>query len=202
MASTVSSRLRSIHHRLPATWQERISVAWLYWQGFRLWLATLAGFIPSHRVRLLLYRRFFGVRIGPGSTIHWQCRFFAPEGVSIGENTLIGNNAFLDGRCRLTIGHRVITASEIAIYTLQHDIDDPLFTQAGAPVIVEDYVYIGPRVIILPGVRIGEGAVIAAGAVVTADVAAYTFVGGVPARFIRNRSRQLDYVPNFRMPFQ
>ena len=179
-----------------------MSAAWLYRQGFRLWLATLAGFVPSHHVRLFFYRRFFGMRIGQGSAIHWQCRFFAPEGISIGNNTLIGNNAFLDGRCGLTIGNRVVTAAEVAIYTLQHDIDDPLFAHVGAPVVIEDYVYVGPRVIILPGVHIEEGAVIAAGAVVTKDVAGYTLVGGVPARFIRHRARHMEYIPDFRMPFQ
>lgn len=202
MTSRLVGSLRSIHRRLPTTWQNRMSTVWLYVQGLRLWLATLAGYIPSHRLRLFLYRRFFRISIGQGSTIHWQCRFFAPEGISIGENTLIGNNAFLDGRCGLTIGSRVITASEVAIYTLQHDIDDPLFAHVGASVTIEDYVYIGPRVIILPGVRIGKGAVIAAGAVVTTDVAAYTLVGGVPARFIRNRTRLQQYIPSFRMPFQ
>ena len=194
--------LRRTLHILPSSWQARMKTAWLYWAGFRLWLATLAGFIPSHHVRNFFYRRFFGIRIGRGSTLHWQCRFFTPEGISIGQNTLIGNNAFLDGRCGLRIGNRVITASEVAIYTLEHDIDDPQFVHVGAPVVVEDYVYIGPRAIILPGVRIGEGAVIAAGAVVTKDVDAYTLVGGVPARFIRTRSRQLEYIPNFRLPFQ
>jgi maltose O-acetyltransferase len=167
-----------------------------------LWLATWSGFIPSHRLRLWIYRHFLAMHIGRGSAIHWQCRFFAPEKITIGQNTIIGNNAFLDGRCGLTIGNRVITASEIAIYTLQHDVDDPDFGHVGAPVIVEDYVYIGPRVIILPGVRIGEGAVIGAGAVVTKDVEAYTMVGGVPARFIRTRPKALRYVPDFRMPFQ
>lgn len=198
----MTNQLRSVYQRLPTGWQKRATIVWRYWQGFRLWLATLIGFIPSHRVRLFLYRHLFGTKIGHNSTIHWQCRFFAPEGVIIGENTVIGNNAFFDGRCGLTIGNRVMTAAEVAIYTLQHDIDDPMFAHTGAPVVIEDYVYIGPRVIILPGVRVGKGAVIAAGAVVTKDVAAYTLVGGVPARFIRNRLKQLDYVPNFRMPFQ
>lgn len=202
MTLNTESRLRRLHYRLPDTWRKRLSLAWLYWQGFRLWLATLTGLLPSHRVRLFLYRHVFGITIGRGSTIHWQCRFFAPEGISIGKNTIIGNNAFLDGRCGLTIGNRVMTAADVAIYTLQHDIDDPLFAHKGAPVVIEDYAYVGPRVIILPGVCIGEGAAIAAGAVVTKDVAAYTLVGGVPARFIRNRSKEMHYVPDFRMPFQ
>lgn len=52
---------------------------------------------------------------------------------------------------------------------------------------IENWVYIGTRVIILPGVKIGEGAVVASGAVVTKNVEPWTMVGGVPAKFIKNR---------------
>jgi putative colanic acid biosynthesis acetyltransferase WcaF len=88
------------------------------------------------------------------------------------------------------------------IYTLQHDTDSPEFAVVGGPVVIEDYVYVGPRVIILPNVRIGRGAVIAAGAVVTKDIPPYAIVGGVPARFIRERTHELHYRPDFAMPFQ
>jgi len=54
-------------------------------------------------------------------------------------------------------------------------------------VVIEDYVFIGPRAIILPGVTIGKGAVVAAGAVVTKSVEPHTIVAGVPAREIAQR---------------
>jgi len=53
--------------------------------------------------------------------------------------------------------------------------------------VIEDYAFIGPRAIILPGVKIGRGAVVAAGAVVTKDIPPFSVVGGVPAQIIRER---------------
>ena len=53
------------------------------------------------------------------------------------------------------------------------------------PVIIGNDVWIGSGAIILQGCKIEGGAIIAAGAVVTHDVPAYTIVGGVPAKVIR-----------------
>jgi len=193
---------------------------------FWVLLATLTGYIPSHTIRLFLYRHFFRVKIGKDSSIHWLARFNLPSGVSIGHNTIIGNDAFLDGRSKriwkkgenrlvgylknflnpgarpLIIGNNVSIAGEVRIYTMQHDIDSPDFEEVGAPVVIEDYVVIGTRVTILPGVKIGKGAVVGSGAVVTKNVEPYTVVGGVPAQFIRNRSQDLRYTLKFARLFQ
>lgn len=163
-----------------------------FWDDLRLYLLTMAGYVPSHGYRKLIYR-MAGLRIARTAALHWRARFFCPEGIVIGEHTTIGNDAFLDGREGLTIGACVNIAAEVRIYTQEHDIDDPDFAPVGGPVLIEDYAYLGTRVTILPGVHIGRGAVIASGAVVTKDVAEYTLVGGVPAKPIRERSRNLRY---------
>ena len=156
-----------------------------------LWIYKLhvAGYVPFHHYRRFLYR-LSGVRIGKGSTIHMGTVWYQPSNVSIGEDTIIGEKAVLDGRDTLTIGNHVDIASEVMIYNSQHDIDGKDFSATSGPVIIEDYVFIGPRVIILPGVTIGRGAIVAAGAVVTSDVPEFGIVGGVPAKLIRYRENK------------
>lgn len=193
---------------------------------FWVFSATLTGLIPSHTVRLFLYRHLFRLQIGKDSSIHWLARFNKPSGISIGYNSVIGNDAFLDGRSMrvsqvkglqvfsylrdflsppnrpLTIGNNVSIAGEVRIYTMQHDVDDPEFREVDGEVVIEDYVAIGTRVTILPGVHIGKGAVVASGAVVTKDVEPFTVVGGVPAVFLRKRNQDLKYTLKFARLFQ
>jgi maltose O-acetyltransferase len=72
----------------------------------------------------------------------------------------------------------------------------------GGPVTIHDHAWISARAIILPCVTIGQGAVVAAGAVVTRDVPEYSIVGGVPAKPIGTRPKNLDYCPaDYVLPF-
>ena len=162
----------------------RIAAIWL---DFWLFVLMEVGVnVPFHSIRKFFYR-VSGMKIGRGSTIHMWARFFYPAGITIGEDTIIGDHVFLDGRAPLKIGNHVDIASSVQIYNSQHDIDAEDFGAIEAPVEIEDYVFIGPRAIILSGVRIGQGAVVAAGAVVTSDVPEFEVWGGVPAKFIRER---------------
>lgn len=147
------------------------------------------GKLPIHHVRRFFYRRA-GMHIGVGSSIHTGLRIYDPTRISIGHDTIIGEDAVLDGRDVLTIGSHVAFATGVMIYNSQHDIRDPQFKAISKPVHIEDYVFIGPRAVILPGVRIGKGAVVGAGAVVTKDVSPGSVVGGVPAQEIGKRPLQ------------
>jgi maltose O-acetyltransferase len=143
-------------------------------------------------VRGFFYRRA-GLKIHKTSSIHWRAEFYAPQNIVIGRYCTIGDSSFLDGRSGLIIGDSVNLGSHVTIYTRQHDVDSRDFAEVGGPVTVGDHAWISSHSIVLPGVTIGAGAVVAAGAVVTKDVSPYTLVGGNPARYIRDRSRNLDY---------
>lgn len=157
-----------------------------YFLDGELYLLWLVGYIPIHFVRRFFYR-LADMKIGKGSTLHMGARFFQPKNISIGEDSLIGDHIFLDGRALLSIGNHVDIASQVMIYNSEHDLTDETNRAIEAPVRIEDYVFIGPRAIIMPGVTIGKGAVIAGGAVVTKDVSEKTIVAGVPAKEIGKR---------------
>lgn len=111
--------------------------------------------------------------------------------IEIGDNSGIGYNARVGAAI---IGNDVMMAPDVIILSMNHEytsLDRPMRLQGNTeekPVVIGDDVWIGTRVIILPGVKIGKGAILAAGAVVTKDVAEYAIVGGNPARLIKSRS--------------
>jgi acetyltransferase-like isoleucine patch superfamily enzyme len=174
----------SVPDKRASTMKEKL-YNWRYW--LTMFGVNFNGRIGIHSIRHPVYRHIYGIGLPNDSIIYCGCRFFNPKGVKLGNHSIVGDHAFLDGRQGLTIGNNVNIGSEVRIYTLEHDPDSPSFAAKGGPVAIKDWVYIGSRVTIMPGVVIGEGAVVASGAVVTKDVEPWTIVGGVPAKFIRNR---------------
>jgi acetyltransferase-like isoleucine patch superfamily enzyme len=152
--------------------------------------------------------------VGPDCVFETGVLVFHPENVSLGRNVYVGHQAILKGYHRnelcigdeswigqqafmhaaggIRIGARVGIGPGVKILTSQHReagreipvLFSPIDT---APVVIEDDADIGIGAIILPGVHIAAGAIIGAGSVVTKDVPAYAVVAGVPARVLRER---------------
>ena len=162
--------------------------------GFLAWgYNRLLGSFPSRHARMFYLRLWLG-GIGEGSGVQMGCRFLNGRKVFLGERNVINFGCLLDGRkFSIRTGSDVSLGPEATLLTLGHDPHSPTFEDRGGEIVLGDRVWVGFRAIILPGVKLGEGAVVAAGAVVTKDVPAFTIVGGVPARPIGERSRQLDY---------
>lgn len=186
----MNSPLKDKHGKV-LTWEQAISKIGVrfesYFLDFGLMVLHLTTYIPFHSIRNFIWR-LVGVKIGRNSTLHTGIRVFDPRNIRIGRGTIIGYSCFIDGRDQVTIGDNTDIASEVMIYSSEHDIASNDFHAILAPVKIGDYVFIGPRAIILAGVKIGDGAIVAAGAVVTKDVPEFTIVGGVPAKVIGERS--------------
>ena len=148
--------------------------------------------MPCHPLRRLackvLMKKFSNT-----SSICRNIDLRSPYRISIGENCNINKKCVLDGRFGLQIGDNVDIAQDVYIWTEQHDYNDPNYKPIGAPVIIEDYVWIASRATILPGVKLGRGTVVACGAVVTKDTSPLSIVGGIPAVEIGRRKDCMNY---------
>lgn len=121
-----------------------------------------------------------------------------PQRLRVGARTVIGRKCLVDARGGIEIGRDVNIGSQTRLMTAKHEIDDPGFAAVYEPIVVGDRAWLSLNTTVLGGVTIGEGAVVAAGAVVTRNVDPFTVVGGVPARPIRERSRELTYELSYR----
>jgi acetyltransferase-like isoleucine patch superfamily enzyme len=151
---------------------------------------------PSHTIRNFIYKNCCGIKIGPKVVIYHGCEIREPSNIVIGRGAIIGDHSILDGRNGIEIGEDVVFASNVRIWTEQHDHEDPWFrcsTQVHKPVVIDRHAWIGSHTTILHSVHVGEGAVVAAGAVVTHDVPPFTIVAGIPAKKIGERNHNLLY---------
>ena len=162
------------------------------------WVAN----VPSHWFRSFFYRRVMRFDMGAQSNIFMHCQFDSTRGFRLGKHSVINSRCRLDTRGGITIGNNVSISQEVIILTADHDVRALNFAGRSRPVIVHDYVWIGTRAVILPGVVIGEGAVVAAGAVVTKDVAPFAVVAGVPARQVGQRPTEINYPTIYQRLFQ
>jgi maltose O-acetyltransferase len=144
-----------------------------------------------NRIRVWYLCRVLKV-LGGGEKTYVEHHVFigGPGRVTFGRSCQINQNTFIE---EAEIGNCVMIAPNVAIISSLHNhdrVDIPMVFQGettGRKVIIEDDVWLGRNVLVMPGLTIGKGSIVAAGSVVTKDVAPYAVVGGVPARFIRDR---------------
>lgn len=135
-----------------------------------------------------------GMNLGTGVSIRFpvDCRY--PCNITIGNNVVIGERAFIVAgpNSRIQIGDDTLLAPNVHINSTMHSYEDREIPIRLQPSIEKDIVigkdcWIGTGVIILQGVTIGDGAVVAAAAVVIENIEPYTVVGGIPAQYIKKR---------------
>ncbi len=158
--------------------------------GFHLPMGDRWGFIGevSSRIRNVLCRGLF---------LRTPSRFSVGKGVDFAylghliqmdEHANLGNYLKIKGNGRVEFGRHIAMGDDVTIITQNHKYEEDHYDGfIVQDVIIGSNVWIGDRVIILPGVKIGNHAIVGAGAVVTKDVPDYAVVGGNPARVIKDR---------------
>lgn len=166
----------------------------LYGGWVRYYLRRL-GNIPSHKYRIWVLRNIFFMEIEENVVIYGGFEIRAPWNIHIGRGSIIGDECKLDGRNGIYISENVNLSSGVWLWTEQHDYNDEYFrsNDKGGKIVIEKRSWVGSRVTVLPNVKIGEGCVIASGAVVTRDCEKFMVFGGVPARKIGERNREIKY---------
>ncbi|OOM77056.1 sugar O-acetyltransferase [Clostridium sp. BL-8] len=139
-----------------------------------------------------------------GSNVKIDTPFYCDYGrnISIGDNVIININCTFIDCNKIEIGNNVLIASNVQIYTATHPVKveerllkdwkessgQAFFRTYALSVKIEDNVWVGGGVIILPGVTIGKNSVIGAGSVVTKDIPENCVAVGNPCRVIKKLS--------------
>ncbi len=153
------------------------------------------GQVPCHWYRDFILRHVYLMKIGRNAIIYGGFEIRSPWNIQIGDGAIIGDNSILDGRNGIIIGRNVNFSTGVNIWTEQHDLNDPMFecNDKGGTVQIDDRAWVSTRATVLPRVHIKTGAVAAAGSIVTKDCEEYCIYGGVPAKKIGERNRDLQY---------
>lgn len=163
----------------------------------------IARFLPKSTMPIIgslskSFRRFLCkhlfVSVGYGLNVEKNAYFGTGKDFLIGNEVGLGTN-FKSLNRKVEIGNYLMMGEDVLFLGGSHNydrIDIPMGHQGGnkekTPLKIDDDVWIGARVIVLPGCKhIGKGVIIGAGAVVTKDVPDYAIVGGNPAKVIKYR---------------
>jgi len=168
-----------------------------YASGFVFYSLLKTSKIPFHSIRNFIYRHFYNARLGENVIIYSGTEIRGPHRLTIGKGSIIGHHSVLDARNFIEIGKNVNFSHGVWLWTEQHNYNDPDFgceSPKGKKITIFDRVWLGPRVIVLPGCTIGEGAVVGAGSVVTRDIEPFSINAGIPAKKIGERNRDIHYI--------
>ncbi len=165
-------------------------------------VVTKIFYKPARLIRLPFYIRGrsavkWGEHFTTGVGVRIDALGTKPHQIVIGNRVQLNDYVHIGAVDQVVIGNDVLIASKVFItdhnhgcYSNEHIESSPSENPTdrelySAPVIIEDKVWIGESVSIMPGVKIGHGAIIGAGSVVTKDVEKNTIVVGVPAKIVK-----------------
>lgn len=171
-------------------------------RALRLLASALDPRAYLHAFRLINYYNYTHVAprrkltLGPGARISPNAAFSNPERIRAGARLAIGARTTLwagPSHGRIDFGDDVLLGPDVLITAAGYRFDDgtPVTAQAmdEASVTIGNDVWLGARVIVLPGATIGDGAIIGAGAIVRGEIPSFAIAVGTPARAVGTRKQ-------------
>ncbi len=167
---------------------------------------TIPDIIVEPHSRLIVgndvtIRQHVELRVHGNSTLHIENNVRIDRGVrilannqatiTIKEGTRIGLYSVFNGGDSISIGRKCLISGHVYLQTSMHRHEKGKFIQDQGydhgPIILEDDVWLGAHVLVLPGCTLGSGAIVGSNSVVTKHVEANTIVAGSPAKFLKER---------------
>jgi len=158
-------------------------VLWYYLNA----LLFKSGLFPFNGVKIFLLR-IFGAQVGENVTIKPGVNIKYPWHLTIGKQTWIGENVWIDCLVPIVIGNNVCISQGAILLTGSHNYKKPTFDLITAGVILEDGVWICACAVVNPGITVASHAVLTSGSVATKNLEAYFIHQGNPAIKIRERN--------------
>lgn len=135
--------------------------------------------------------RLFGGKIGKDVRIYPSCKIWAPWLLKMDDNSCLGPGVEVYNPGGCSIGKFAIISQNSYLCGATHDFNSPDFTYLKTEIIIEAYVWICSRSIVLPGVRCAEGSVLGAGAIASKNLMPWSVYAGNPAKLIKSRNNFL-----------
>lgn len=143
--------------------------------------------IPSSRFKVFLLRSF-GAKIGKNVTIKPCVNIKYPWFLSIGDQTWVGENVWIDSLVHIHIGAHVCLSQGAVLLTGSHNYKSTAFNLITKELTLEDGVWIGAGAIVTPGITAASHAVLTSGSIATRDLEPYSVYQGNPAIKVRERN--------------
>lgn len=157
-----------------------------------LWYCINALFFNSYLMPVSFVKvallRFFGAKVGKGVVIKPCVNIKYPWRLSVGDNSWIGENVWIDNLCDVLIGNNVCISQGAYILTGNHNYKSSSFDLIIKPVLLQDGVWIGAKAVVCPGVTCYSYSILTVGSVATSDLPEYSISSGNPASVKKDRT--------------
>lgn len=178
--------MQSVNHYVVPVFSRTNKIKRLIWQTVWFlccrWTPTPFYFWRTFIIRL------FGGKIGNKVHIYPSCKIWAPWLLEMEDSSCLGPGAEVYNPDGCFIGKSSIVSQDSYLCGATHDFNSENFTYIKKSIVIEAYVWICAKAIVLPGVRCCEGSVLGAAAIASKNLDSWSVYAGNPAEFIKKRN--------------